>query len=816
MIKLETPQFLQRFKDRITAKVATATLVVLAGGGMVYRGVTMPRGTAPTKAQKVKVATGANALAQANPNESEDEVVQPETEPPLYGGGSDAPLYGNPVPDNGLRNGTINDDQVEGANAETEVAPPSTSAPPLYGGDEAAPPTEAPGGAEQPPASPPVPDAGGAPALVGDMPPPPAEDNSLMAPPPSGGSLGKGGLKRRVPGVVPKTQPPPVPSAPAPKVLSETLSPNEQGYLGATRGAAPPASEVSPAAEAPSDPGAVASEPPAAFASPEKTNPPRNQYRDPNASRGLGGVPQPVDPAPAPAEEPTPSYGSTAPAPLATEAPVTGGLAPVTQPSVDIRPVPSLSDAAVVAGTAAVPGDRKLEGAQTPAVTLEKVAPPEIQVGRPATFEVRVRNVGQVAAHHVVVSDQIPRGTQLQGTKPEAKTSDDGSIVWQLGTIPPGQEVMLAMQVVPEQEGEIGSIAQVGFAAQATAKTVCTRPMLKVEHTAPKQVLIGETVNVSILVENPGSGAAAGVIIEEDVPEGLEHDGGRELEYEVGTLSPGQSRRLDLQMRASKPGIVQNTIHVRGEGNLVAQHDIQIEVVAPQLAIGIDGPKKRFLDRQATYTLSLANPGTASARNVEMVAYLPRGVKFVQTDSQGQYDARQHAVFWALEELPNKKKGTVKLTVLPVEAGEQVLRVDGRGDLGLSATQEQVVQVEGVTELAYSIADLADPVEVGGENTYEIRVVNNGSRAVTNVVVVAQIPAGIQAKEGEGPTAAATAGQKVTFEPLARMNPQDEAVFRIHCQAVKEGDYLIKVQLACDEFPTPVSKEESTRVYTDR
>lgn len=815
MIKLETPQFLQRFKDRVTAKVATATLVILAGGGMVYRGVTMPRGETSAKAPKVKVATGANAVALASPSNVEEDVAQPGTEAPLYG--ENDSVYGNPVPENGLRGQTISDNQVEGANAETEIAPPSTN-PSLYGGEETAPPTEVPGATEQPPATLPGADASGAPALVVEMPPPPADDNALMAPPPSGGSLGKGGLKRRVPGAVPQAKSPPVPAAPAPTGPPAALTPNERGYLGTNGDAAPPASEMPPAGDVPSDPSVVTTEPPAVFAPPETVDPPRNQYRDPSNSPGAAGVTRPIDPAPAPLPEAAPSYDPGAAAPLPNEVPGNGGggLTPVAQPPVDIRPVPSLSDAAVVAGTAAVPGDRKLEGAQTPAVTVEKVAPPEIQVGRPATFEVRVRNVGQVAAHHVVVSDQIPRGTQLQGTKPEAKTTEDGSIVWQLGTIPPGQEVMLAMQVVPEQEGEIGSIAQVGFAAQATAKTVCTRPLLKVEHSAPKQVLIGEAVNVSILVENPGSGAAAGVVIEEDVPEGLEHDGGRELEYEVGTLNPGQSRRLDLQMRASKPGIIQNTIHVRGEGNLVAQHDIQIEVVAPQLTIGIDGPKKRFLDRQATYTLTLANPGTASARNVEMVAYLPRGVKFVQTDSQGQYDARQHAVFWALEELPNKKKGTVKLTVLPVEAGEQVLKVDGRGDLGLSATQEQLVQVEGVTELAYSIADLADPVEVGGENTYEIRVVNNGSRAVTNVVVVAQIPPGLQAKEGEGPTAAATVGQKVTFEPLARMNPQDEAVFRIHCQAVKEGDYLIKVQLACDEFPTPVSKEESTRVYTDR
>ena len=44
------------------------------------------------------------------------------------------------------------------------------------------------------------------------------------------------------------------------------------------------------------------------------------------------------------------------------------------------------------------PGQAQLEGAQSPSVTIEKFAPAEVQVGKPATFEILVRNVGQVRA----------------------------------------------------------------------------------------------------------------------------------------------------------------------------------------------------------------------------------------------------------------------------------------------------------------------------------------------------------------------------------------------------------------------------------
>jgi hypothetical protein len=41
------------------------------------------------------------------------------------------------------------------------------------------------------------------------------------------------------------------------------------------------------------------------------------------------------------------------------------------------------------------PGATQLEGAQSPSLTVEKSAPNEIQVGRPATFQLKIRNVGR-------------------------------------------------------------------------------------------------------------------------------------------------------------------------------------------------------------------------------------------------------------------------------------------------------------------------------------------------------------------------------------------------------------------------------------
>ncbi len=142
------------------------------------------------------------------------------------------------------------------------------------------------------------------------------------------------------------------------------------------------------------------------------------------------------------------------------------------------------------------PGDQQLEGVQSPQLTIQKSGPKEIQVGKPAAFRVTVRNTGPVPASEVEVRDQVPRGTRLLGATPEAKRGTRGELIWTLGTIRPGEEAVVEMQLMPTAEGEIGSVATVHFGADASARSVATRPQLAIETAAPAKVLIGEQMTL--------------------------------------------------------------------------------------------------------------------------------------------------------------------------------------------------------------------------------------------------------------------------------------------------------------------------------
>jgi uncharacterized repeat protein (TIGR01451 family) len=462
------------------------------------------------------------------------------------------------------------------------------------------------------------------------------------------------------------------------------------------------------------------------------------------------------------------------------------------------------------------PGGKHLEGLQTPSITLEKVMPPEVQVNRPATFEIRLRNIGAVVAQQVELLDEIPHGARLISTNPRAQRGTRGELIWPIGTLKPGQEVTVRCELMPTAEGELGSVASVRFAAEASARTVSTRPDLRMEVLLPQEVMIGQEAMVKIRVSNPGTGVATGVVLSEHVPALVEHPAGEELEYEIGQLQPKESRELTLKLRAVKPGTAVNLLTVRGDGQLLAEDKSALTVLAPALDVALEGPRRRFLDRQATYTLSISNPGTASARGVELAATLPAGLKFVEANNSGQFDPATRKVHWLLDELPPNQKGTVTLTAMPIEAGEQVIRIASTAELGLNVEKQEAVLVEGVAAVMFQVADLADPVEIGGETTYEVKVVNQGSKAAGNVQLVAQLPTGVKALSAEGPTRYDLVGQEVRFQELPRLAPKAETTYRIRVQCTAPGDMRMRAQLTTDDIRTPITKEESTRVFADQ
>lgn len=469
------------------------------------------------------------------------------------------------------------------------------------------------------------------------------------------------------------------------------------------------------------------------------------------------------------------------------------------------------------------PGPAQLEGVQAPQLTVEKRGPREVQVGKPARYEIFIRNVGAAVAHDVTLHDMVPAGTRLIATTPPAApgpSSDPsgtaGDLVWRLGTLDAGAGTKVAMEVMPEAEGEIGSVASVTFRADATVRSRSTKPGLNVESASPKPVLIGEKITTSIVVSNPGTGTSTGVVLVGTLPDGVQHPAGKEVEFDVGRLEPGERRTIDLTVATISPGVHAMTVVARADGQLFADAAIPLEVTAPMLELAADMPGRRYLQRPATCRLTMHNTGTAPALGVELATQLPPGMKFVRANNAGFYDERHHRVLWSLEELPAGETGTVELVVMPVTLGPQKIVTAARNPAGLSDQIASTIEVDGLASLTFQITDSEDPIEVGGQTEYVIRVGNQGTKPASGVRLAATLLGDLEPIEASGPSGHRIENLTVFFEPLASLVPTEEATYKIRIRGRRAGDHRVQVQLTSDDHAAPITKEEVTRVYADR
>jgi uncharacterized repeat protein (TIGR01451 family) len=108
-----------------------------------------------------------------------------------------------------------------------------------------------------------------------------------------------------------------------------------------------------------------------------------------------------------------------------------------------------------------------------------------------------------------------------------------------------------------------------------------------------------------------------------------------------------------------------------------------------------------------------------------------------------------------------------------------------------------------------------EPLEVGHETVYEIRVGNQGNTADSGVQIQATVPEGMSPRGADGPTAYRIQGQQVIFEPLSQLEPNSQVIYHVHVMAQTAGDRRFRAEMSSANRREPLSREDRTLVYRD-
>jgi len=330
---------------------------------------------------------------------------------------------------------------------------------------------------------------------------------------------------------------------------------------------------------------------------------------------------------------------------------------------------------------------------------------------------------------------------------------------------------------------------------------------------------------------NSGSGPANTMTLHARLTDGLSHPAGQVIEAPLSNLPAGQTKTITLEAIAAKPGAQQCALSVFADGNPAELAKANVNLVEPQLTAKQTGPTKCLVKAEPTYQIELTNPGTATTDPLTVWTVIPEGFEFLQASDGGAFSTTNKAVMWKLSGLNAGANKTISVKLravaptdgvvrtiaqsgVPEQQGSGVTQVVARGRV-LEAKGETVVKAEGVPALRFEVIDVDDPVEVGKEAVYEIKVTNQGTGACTNVSLVAELGEGTSFAGTSGPTNGRASGNSILFDSIPQLPVKGDVTFKVRVKGTQAGDSRFRVKLTCDQIKTPVSKEENTRFYKE-
>jgi hypothetical protein len=214
--------------------------------------------------------------------------------------------------------------------------------------------------------------------------------------------------------------------------------------------------------------------------------------------------------------------------------------------------------------------------------------------------------------------------------------------------------------------------------------------------------------------------------------------------------------------------------------------------------------------------LKIKNPGTAPAQQVRVAAWLPLGVK-LQENGGARYNPQDRMLLWKLPQLEEGGEATYTFQVLM--GGPRIYRVRAAAVASgeLREDKECATEVTGHADVELTVAERRKVIDVGEDTTYEIRIVNRGTKEARKLLVSADLSnqlKWVKANSTEPePAQGDQTGHHVEFPVIDQLAAQDEKILTIQVKAQAAGNATCQVTLTHDDLgQAKLQHTTSTRV----
>lgn len=450
-----------------------------------------------------------------------------------------------------------------------------------------------------------------------------------------------------------------------------------------------------------------------------------------------------------------------------------------------------------------------------PIVQIESSMPEEVELDKPFTYTIKLTSLISSKIPEVVVTEVLAPNFKFTEATPVPERAAD-KLIWTIDSLWPKATRQFTVTGVPTTTAPLEhQTSAFTNLAESAAGTRVVQPRLAVSISAAgKDLAIGDSAKVTVVLSNPGTGALYDVKAVAALPEGLTAaDGSSELSFEAQDLGPGESSEYTAEITGQDAGLYEISAYATSSGGLKAESSAAtVRISKPMLAFTKTGPDAQFVDRRINYEMTVTNIGDVPANGTVLEETLPGGIISVRA-TKGAKLTDTGKIVWHIGTLAPDESRTIKVSYLGAKEGtiESNSIVTAVHAEPVAASAQTTLR--GIPAVLLEVGDVEDPVMIGERSTYLITVLNQGSAEATNVAVECELEKGVKYVYSAGATVGQEQGRKVVFAPLESLPPKSKATWRVVVTAEKPGDVLFKTVMTTDQIGREVLESEATHIY---
>lgn len=447
---------------------------------------------------------------------------------------------------------------------------------------------------------------------------------------------------------------------------------------------------------------------------------------------------------------------------------------------------------------------------EAPRLSVVLSGPGDLPIGAPADYQIVVRNQDSLDLNGLILRLDIPAGVEVQAHKPthgefELETAADGltMVTWSFEHLAAGQTATAPLQLVAGSAKNFAVAMEWTLMPMAGASAIEVRaPQLELALEGPAEVRFGEPNVYRLRIRNPGNAPAEQIAVR------LSAERFGSSTAEIAHIAPGEEEVIDVELTFNERGSINIEAFAKEHTGLASQTAIAVVVRQAMVESQLLTAPLVYHSALTECRVRLSNHGDADALGMQAVLQLPEGAGLVATPTGAVLKDRE--LTWPVDKLVagSSEEFVVQLKLTAPGANALSLLCSGPGNVRSSA--QAVTRVESITDLKLFVEAPLAPAPVGSEVVYELTLTNRGSKAATNVSVVAQFSDGIEPIRSEGQPARVVPGQAL-FETLPSLAAGQTVHLKVIAQAAAAGSHRFRVEVRSDDSQVRLVQEESTQ-----